>query len=77
MEKEDKIKFDKIEHCTYSKDGMCKLIDGHILICNGKCSENSGVCKFYVGLRLTRKKCVSCGASIPSNYIGNTCYGCE
>jgi hypothetical protein len=44
-------RFDSIEICTYSKDNECKLIEDKFIICNGKCSENSGKCKFYIGLR--------------------------
>jgi hypothetical protein len=44
-------RFDSIEICTYSKDSVCKLIEDKHITCNGKCSENSGKCKFYIGLR--------------------------
>ncbi len=44
-------RFDSIEICTYSKDNMCQMIEGKYIICNGKWSENSGKCKFYIGLR--------------------------
>jgi len=46
-----KEKWDEKEVCTYTKDGICHLITDNNLICNGKCSENSGICRFYIGLR--------------------------